>query len=200
MNNFFKKYKIIFFILLFLIPIILIIIENKEVNNDFWFLVNTGKYIVKNDLPHIDPFTFHEGLKLVTQQWLTDIIFYFTYSNFGKYGMLSLVIIISIINELLIYKTSYLLSKNKTLSILISVVSMSLLRGFFVTRPQIITYTLLNLELLQLEKFIQTKEIKHLYILPIISLLEINTISLYVISQMEIWLDTQESWKLHKKQ
>jgi hypothetical protein len=47
-------------------------------------------------------------------------------------------------------------------------------RGYTTTRPQIITYLILTLELFLADKFIKSKNKKYLYFLPILSILEIN--------------------------
>jgi hypothetical protein len=73
-------YAIIFILL---IPFIIYLIRGFELNNDFWFLINTGKEIIKNGFINIEPFTIHSGLFFVPQQWLTDIIFLLIYNNFG---------------------------------------------------------------------------------------------------------------------
>ena len=48
-------------------------------NNDIWFILNFGRYILNNGFPTIDPFTIHDGLEIIVQQWLSDIIFYSGY-------------------------------------------------------------------------------------------------------------------------
>ena len=61
--------------LLLLIPCLTI---GKNLNNDIWFILNCGKYVVQNGIPNIEPFTIHEGLSFVMQQWLTAVIFWET--------------------------------------------------------------------------------------------------------------------------
>ena len=46
-----------------------------SLNNDLWFLLASGKYVLERGIPHIEPLTLHEGLSFVVQQWLTSVIF-----------------------------------------------------------------------------------------------------------------------------
>ena len=167
--------KIVIVILL-LLPILLSFNIKFKLNNDFWFLINTGKYIINNGIPHIEPFTMHSNLSFVVQQWLTDIIFYFIYSKFNIYGMYIFTIIMELLIIYLMYKVCLLISNNKIkLSIIITVLIMLILnRDFITTRPHLFDILFLTLELYLLELYIKRNNIKYLIGLPIISLLMIN--------------------------
>ena len=84
-----------------------------RLNNDFWFLINTGKYILNNGFPVTEPFTVHSDFSFIVQQWLTDVIFYFTYNKFGVYGMLVLITIINTFIITLIYKICKLITEGR---------------------------------------------------------------------------------------
>ena len=100
-------------VILLLLPILLNFNTKFKLNNDFWFLINTGKYIINNGIPHIEPFTIHSNLLFVVQQWLTDIIFYFIYSKFNIYGMYIFTIVMELLIIYLMYKVCLLISNNK---------------------------------------------------------------------------------------
>ena len=85
----YNEYKLLYFILYipcFLIP--------RAINNDIWFIINSGTYVLKNGFPHIEPFTIHEGMSFVMQQWLSGVIFSINYSFFGEAGLYLVVILI----------------------------------------------------------------------------------------------------------
>ena len=147
-----------------------------KLDNDFWFIVNTGKYIINNGFPTIEPFTIHTDLAFIVQQWLTDVIFYFIYNKLDVYGMLILVTIINIIITMLMYKISMLISENKVkLSIFITMLLSILLSSYFITtRPQIFDVLFLLLEIYLLELYIKKNNKLYLLGLPIISLFMIN--------------------------
>ena len=56
-------------------------------NADTFFVMNLGRYVIENGFPHIDPFTIHENLKLVAQQWLSGIFFEEVYKFMGADGL-----------------------------------------------------------------------------------------------------------------
>lgn len=166
---------ILIYILLFLFSIF-ISLKLFRFDNDFWFLINTGKYIINNGFPLIESFTIHSDFSITIQQWLTDIIFYFIYDKFDVYGMLILVTIINLIITMLIYKLCMLISDKRVKLSFIITISTSLLFNMFLmtTRPQIFDILFLLLEIYLLEIYIKNNNKLYLTILPIISLLMIN--------------------------
>lgn len=160
----------------FLIPIVVCILQTLKVDNDFWFLINHGRYILSNGFPTIEPFTIHSNMAFMIQQWLTDVIYYRIYDWFGIIGIIILVSIVNIGIIFVLYKLCMLLSKGKVrLSVLLTVIADTLLSlSFIVARPQIFTYLILLLALYFLEKYIEKDNGKYLIVLPFLSLLLIN--------------------------
>ena len=171
--KFINKY---WYYLLIFIPLYMIITYNFFIDSDMWFLLNMGKYIVNHGFPYIDPFTMHEGLHLIIQQWLSDVLFYFVYSFLGSKGLMIILIVMVFIISYYLYKLFYLQSNNKIMSYIFMVLCITLIaiNFCFRTRPQLFTYLILILELLFLEKYVKSKNNKYLYILPVLSILLIN--------------------------
>ena len=113
-----------------------------NLDNDFWFLINQGRYIINNGFPNTEPFTIHNNLSFIIQQWFFDVILYFIYTFFGKFGVIAFVYAMSLVAACLIYKLCMLLSDNRFyLSILITAyIYLLLCMWFMVSRPQIVTY------------------------------------------------------------
>ena len=166
-----KKYMV--FLLLFL-PLAFIVVENKIPDNDIWFLLNNGRYVMQSGIPVIDPFTIHEGLSYVMQQWLSSVLLWKIYDIFGQYGILIFMYMFSVILLFTYYKLCYVTSQNRMISVFITAVTFSLINTFVVTRPQIFTYLILILELWLLELYVKNNNSKYLIGLPILSLLLIN--------------------------
>jgi len=166
----------IFILLIFTVFTIFISLIFFRIDNDFWFLINTGKHILNNGFPLIEPFTIHANLAFIAQQWLTDIIFYLIYDNFGVYGMFIFISLSNILIIILIYKLSMLVSENKVkISIVITLIINLLLNiSFVTTRPQIFDIILLLLEVYLLELYVKRNNKLYLIGLPIISVLMIN--------------------------
>lgn len=166
-----KRNIIILFALLFVITIFM----NLRTNNDIWFLLNHGRYVLEHGFPTIEPFTIHENLSFVMQQWGSAVILYKVFDWFGKVGLFLLPVIMMCYFLWINYKTCMLLSNRRyQLSVYITCFIGIFISHFFVARPQIFSLTLLSTELYFLEKYIYTKSWKSLISLPIISLLLIN--------------------------
>ena len=213
-KHFFKEYlkwkpsTIVIIIFLF-IPFIPILMDVFKLDNDFWFLINTGKYIINSGIPHIEPFTIHSNFSFVAQQWLTDIIFYLIYNKFNIYGMYIFILISNLIVVFLLYKLSLLINKgNKKIAILTTIImDIFYARLFLSTRPQVFDIILLLLELYLLELFIKRNNKKYLIGLPIISLLMINLhasvwpmifvfLLPYYVGRINLKFTTKENYKL----
>lgn len=169
--DFFNKYFIWF---LFLIPVIYILTRTVIVDNDIWFILNSGRYVLNKGIPVIEPFTIHHNLSFVMQQWLSAVIYYIIWSKLTKYGLFIFINMIGIIFMFLYYKLLNIVSQNKKLNIIFTCIVFILIRNFITTRPQIFTFIILILELICLEKYIKEQKSEYLYYLPILSFFEIN--------------------------
>lgn len=171
----FKPNKKVMF-LYFFIPIILMVLNTITLDNDIWFILNNGKYVLTNGIPKTDPFTIHNNLELVMQQWLSAVIFYKVYDWSGFVGIIILMFIANLIIIFLSYKLCMLISNKKVyLSVIITItINIFLSMLYLRTRPQIFDYILFLLEFYVLEQYIKKNNVKYLIILPLISLLMIN--------------------------
>ena len=169
-----KKVNLLFLVMLgFMVYCLFANFVNYD--NDLWFILATGRSILQNGISHFDTLSMHSDYYIVTQQWLTSIIYYLSVTKLGAAGFSIVVSLISIGGTITLYKYSKYLSKNATISSLLTLLYLYFfVKGFTTTRPQIITYLLLTLELFLTDKFIDTKNKKYLYALPILSILEIN--------------------------
>ena len=159
-----------------LIPIFIGMLTSTGNENDLWFLINTGRYILNNGFPTVDPFTIHEGLSLVVQQWVPDVIFYSFYKWLGKVGIFLIVNLVNCYIVFITYKLIMLITdKKRNLSVLFTVIITTLISfSFIVSRPQIFSISFLLTELYFLEKYDKTEKIRYLLWLPILSILMIN--------------------------
>lgn len=170
----FKQPKYICY-LYFFIPIFVCALSRMNKENDIWFLLNHGKYILNYGFPHIEPFTIHQDLYFVMQQWLSATIFYTSYKLLGQYGLMLVVSTTNILILFFLYKLCMLLSDNRfRLSIIISSITDILLAIFIIPRPWIFTILNLIITLYIMELFYKNNNKKVLVILPFISILQIN--------------------------
>lgn len=170
------RWKALFISYLIGFPIITV-----TLNNDFWFIQPLGHVINTQGFVNTEPLSMHSGLDYVCQQWafasITDLIYSFS----GVIGCMIFAVLLSYLLEYVIYKICLILSKDKTKSLIITALFISLCMGQLTTRPYVVTAILLGLEILFLELYIQKQNWKYLIALPVISLVNINV-------QCSMWL------------
>lgn len=166
----------ILIIMIIFIPMVLITTIFKNLDNDIWYLLSEGRYILQNGLYHIDVLSMHEGLDIVVQNWLSAVIFWIVYAFTGDYGIFFMVMITNCIILYLLYKLCMLISDdNKGLSIITTIFTdLSLCLFFIVSRPQIFSFVIILLLLYLLELYIKHDDTKYLKFIPLLSFLEIN--------------------------
>ena len=142
---------------------------------DVYFIMNIGRYVLENGFPYVDPFTIHENLKLVAQQWLSGIFFWEAYKFFGVDGLRCMDCIAGSILILIYWRLCLFVSEgNKFLSLALSFVVGMLVASMILPRPQIFSTLFFLIEIFLLEKFTRTKNFKFLLPLPILSMLLVN--------------------------
>lgn len=148
-------------------------VNNRAV--DIFYLIPQGKYILNNGIYHIDPFSIHNGLHVVVQNYMFSCLFYLIFKIFLRNEFVIYTIIYNALICYLIYKICLLISSNnKSLSIIIIVINDILLYYFLVPRPQLLSYINLLLVIYLLELYVHKNNKKYLYFIPLISILQIN--------------------------
>ena len=161
--------------LFFLLPFVGIVFTRLSFDGDLWFILNSGRYVVENGFPYTEPFSMHEGLNFVLEQWLADIVYWEIYKNLGAEGVLTFVIIMGFCILFLYEKICFYLSQNIAVSkILTFFFGIAATPIFFYTRPQVISTFIFMIEVYLLFKYARTNRKKYLYFIPIISLLIVN--------------------------
>ena len=161
--------------LYFFVPLFVCSLSKIDRENDIWFLLKHGEYILKHGFPHIEPFSMHQNFSFVMQQWLSSVIFYISHKILGQYGILLVMIITNILMLYFLYKLCMLISENKfRLSIVITCITDIFLLLFIIARPWIFTMLNLIIVLYIMELFYKKNNRKALYFLPLISLIQIN--------------------------
>lgn len=143
-------------------------------DSDTYFVINLGRYISEHDIPHVDPFTIHENLQLVAQQWLSGIFFWELYKNFGLEVLPLVDCIIGAAAVLIHWRLCLFVSGNRALSLVLSCVAGLLVTPAIVPRPQLLSAPLLLIEVFLLEKFTRTADFKFLLPLPLVSIALVN--------------------------
>ena len=141
---------------------------------DTRFAMNLGRYILEHGFPHVDPFTIHENLRLVAQQWLSGVFFWEVCKNFGLNGLLVADYLFGAAAIIIYWRLCHLVSDNENLSLAFGFVVGLLIAPIIVPRPHVISAVFFVAEVFALEKFTRTGEKKFLLPLPLISVALIN--------------------------
>ncbi len=142
--------------------------------SDTNFIINLGRYILAHGFPHVDPFTIHDGIQLVAQQWLSGIIFWEAWQNFGVAGLKLTDFVFGALMIILHWRLCFFVSGNKLVALCLSFVVGLIASTSIVPRPQIFSTPILLAEIFLLEKFTRTGDAKFLIPLPPLSVLLIN--------------------------
>ncbi|MBR3745450.1 MAG: hypothetical protein IKN27_00635 [Selenomonadaceae bacterium] len=142
--------------------------------SDTNFIMNIGRYILAHGFPHVDPFTIHDGIQLVAQQWLSGIIFWEAWQNFGVAGLKLTDFIFGALMIILHWRLCFFVSGNKLVALVLSFVVGLITATSIVPRPQIFSTPILLAEIFLLEKFTRTGDARFLIPLPPLSALLIN--------------------------
>ncbi len=170
-NDIGRKDRPIFIAIIFL-PLLLVF---GNFDNDVWFILNSGRYVVLHGIPYIEPFTIHHGMAFVMQQWLSAVIFWLLYSTFGDIGLKLLVVVCYTLIIFVLYKLCMKVSDGYFFVSSIVVFCVSLLLGVWLTsRPSIFSTLILLIELYLLESFTIEKKKRYLFFLPVLSALLVN--------------------------
>lgn len=162
----------IIIILLIVLPCLML--YKPVFENDTYWLLNTGNYIMQHGFPVEEPFTIHQGLSFSIQQWLSAVIFYLIYDKLGIAVFYLSATVLHILITYIIYRIAIIVSKNKAVSITIAVAASILLNFFIVLRPQIFSLAVFALEIYILESYIQSRKVIWLVWLPVLSIALIN--------------------------
>lgn len=168
-----KKIYIVFCILL---VIIILLTVTKEMQNDTFFTIATGKHILQDGYDNVDHLTWHEDLGFYKLRWAFDVAIAFIYNTFGFAGIYAFVVIIASLTVLSLFNILLKQKNNIVLSFIATVISMLLMTSnwSFTARGQIISYLLLLLEIYFIEKMISTKQKRYYIIFLVISALIVN--------------------------
>lgn len=162
-------------ILFLSLPIIISFFQVRILDNDFYFLYKIGDYIVHHGFPYTDVLSMHGAMKIVVQQWLSAVIYYFAYNTLGQYGVIGLIYLCNVGICIFTYRFISMITKNDLISLLFTgLINFFMFDPFIVTRPQVFTYLILLASVCLLEKHVQTKKAAYLTGLPVLSLLLIN--------------------------
>ena len=164
-----KKLILILLLILFTISIV-----HKQMQNDVFFTIKTGQYILKHGINNVEPFTMHSNLKFIKLRWAFDVLIYLIYSIGNFNGIYLFTLVISCIIAITLFNLIIKNNVNMMISFILSIVIISNYSLFFTARAQLISYLIFLLEIYFLYKLFDTKDKKYTIILIFLSILLVN--------------------------
>ena len=171
-----KKHSFIFHIIAIIcIAIFAIAISPKSLQNDTYYTITIGEYIYNNGISNLteDMYSIHD-LAYTYPHWLYDLGLFLVYNKFGHPGIYLSTMILTAILGISVYGLCNKKSKNKVVSLLVTIGSLYVVKGFVAARAQLVTFILFVWAVLAIEKFLETKKIRYALLLILIPLLITN--------------------------
>lgn len=168
-----KAVPFIFFILFVMSYII--ILTMKHIDYDSFFAIAQGREILESGFPKYNNFLFFENYEICIQQWLYCIILTFIDANFDSIGLIIFAALQGYMTFRMFETKISLYAKDKFWSYLLAGLAVLSTNSYIITlRAENITFILLMANSLILEKYRRTDKPGYLYLLPLLTLLEIN--------------------------
>ena len=171
------KVQNIIFHIIAIICIVLIgcAISPKTLQNDTFYTIAIGEYIYNNGVSDLtqDLYSWH-GLPYTYPHWLYDLGIFVIYNTFGHDGIYASTMILSSLLGISIYFLCNKKSKSKVVSLILTFGAMYLIRDFLAARAQLVTFVLFALEVICIEKFLETKKKRYAFLLILIPLIITN--------------------------
>ena len=171
-----KEQNIIFNIIAVLCIIFLCVsLTPRTLQNDTYYTLKIGEYIFQNGISDLttDVYSWHK-LPYTYPHWLYDLGMFLIYNAFDHLGIYISTMILASLLGITIYSFSCYKSKNKIISLFVTLGAIYLLRDFIAARAQLITFLLFALEVFCVEKFIETHKKRYAVFLVFIALLIAN--------------------------
>ena len=176
-STFFKKrHGIIFHIIAVLcIAMFCAAISPKCLQNDTYYTIAIGEYIYNNGISNLteDVYSWHE-LPYTYPHWLYDLCIFLVYNSFGHQGIFYSTMILNAILGISVYVLCNKKSKDKVVSLVLTLGAMYLVKSFVAARAQLVTFILFVWAILAIEKFLETKKLRYALLLILIPLLITN--------------------------
>ena len=182
-----------------LIAVFCIAITPKTLQNDTFYTIKIGEYIMQNGIDMKDPFSWHEDLDYTYPHWAYDVGTFLVYKLGGMEGIYIATIILTIILGLSIYYTTSKRVNNRLIPFLLTIGTFLLLRDYIAARAQLVTFILFIFTVYFIECFLDTGKKRyalglivipalianiHLAVFPFYFILYLPYIGEYVISKL----------------
>ena len=147
-------------------------------DNDLWFLLATGREIVETGIPYVNPWTLHEGLGIVIQQWIPAVVLYLVHGTFGMAGLKVLVFAQICLLTACLYALCRVCSdvRGRCGEVFLAIIALAVpaLQVYWSVRPHLYTMIMFTVLLIVLEKYRRTSDVRFAVLVPFVVLVHVN--------------------------
>ncbi len=159
---------------IFILICISTFLVTKTLQNDTFYSIKIGDYILNNGIDMKDHFSAIQNLPYTYPHWLFDIMVSFSYSLGGLNGLYILTILLAIILGISLFILLNKLFKENLLAFFLTFLIMLLMMPFIALRAQLLTYICFVLLIYNLIKFLENKNIKNAITILLLSIVVAN--------------------------
>ena len=145
------KNKKLMIILSICIVMLTATVIHKTLENDTYFTIVTGNYILQHGVDEAEPFTWHDNLKFTKLRWGFDVLVATVYNLAGFNGLYVLIILISIIIALSLFITLVKRKNNPIVAFLITIFTIMCMKDCLKCRGQIMSYLFFVFEIYSIQ-------------------------------------------------
>ena len=142
-----------------------------SLQNDTFYTIKIGQYIMENGISQYDPFSWHQNLPYTFPHWAYDVGMACIYNIGGMFGIYLSTVGLTTILAVVWFLVNCKLTKNKLSSFILTMALIYLMAPYIAARAQLLTFILFTLEVFFIERFLDSKKIRYaigLIILPAI--------------------------------
>ena len=168
-----KKQREIIFMIMAIVCIIIFgtAMAPISLQNDTFYTIKIGQYIMENGISQYDPFSWHQNLPYTFPHWAYDVGMACIYNIGGMFGIYLSTVGLTTILAVVWFLVNCKLTKNKLTSFILTMALIYLMAPYIAARAQLLTFILFTLEVFFIERFLVSKKIRYaigLIILPAI--------------------------------
>ena len=171
---------------------------HKTLENDTFFTIPTGNYILSHGIDDSEPFTWHNNLKFTKLRWGFDVLVASIFNIGGFTGLYIFVIIMSILIGGTLFITLIKRKNNPIFAFLVTIFVVMCLKECLKCRGQIMSYLFFIFEIYSIQMLLETGKRKYSVYLVIVSFLILTFHSSVWLAHFIFYIPYIAEWVLVK--
>lgn len=168
-----KKNKKLYVIFSILIIVFAVSIVDKTFQNDTFFIIPIGNYVLQNGITTDEHFTWHEGLKF-EHSGVFDVIIATFYNIADFNGVYIFTLIMTSLIGITLFNILLQRKNNILIAFLTTLTAIYFAKDKFTARAQIISYLMFIIEIYLIENLLETQKKRYILGLVLVSIVIAN--------------------------